>query len=155
MFFCSWIRKKLKKISIWRKYVHHKIVFSNLADIQDLRGAQDKDPFAFFCAWTGIHKFSASFIHELAILYYNFIFLPLFLKEYKIPLITFSLNFKKKKERLYLVHELTGPRYLMHCCWSFDLGHFSSRFTSFPSPTSNLYICIKLWNSETCLILSW
>lgn len=33
--------------------------------------------------------------------------------------------------------KLTGPRYLMHCCWSFDLGPFA-RFTSFPSPISNL-----------------
>ena len=33
---------------------------------------------------------------------------------------------------------LTGPRYLMHCCCSFDLGHWSSISTSFPSPISNL-----------------
>jgi len=31
----------------------------------------------------------------------------------------------------------TGPRYLMHCCLSFDLGH-SLRSKSIPPPTSNL-----------------
>jgi hypothetical protein len=31
----------------------------------------------------------------------------------------------------------TGPRYLMHCCRSFDLGQ-SLRSSSFPSPISNL-----------------
>lgn len=35
---------------------------------------------------------------------------------------------------------LTGPRYLMHCCWSFHRGHMSTRFTSLPSPISSLYI---------------
>ena len=41
------------------------------------------------------------------------------------------------------VKELTGPRYFIHCFCNSHLVHFS-RFTSFPSPTSNLF------TSPTC-----
>jgi len=37
-----------------------------------------------------------------------------------------------------MIKEHTGPRYLMHWCWSRVLGHFA-RLTSLPSPTSNLH----------------
>jgi len=37
-----------------------------------------------------------------------------------------------------LDEEHTGPRYLMHWFWRVFLGHFS-RFTSLPSPMSNLW----------------
>ena len=38
----------------------------------------------------------------------------------------------------YEVKKLTGPRYVMHCFCRTLLGCFS-RFTSLPSPMSNLY----------------
>lgn len=41
---------------------------------------------------------------------------------------------RKRKNR---GERLTGPRYLIHWCWSFDRGHWS-RLTSLPFPTSSL-----------------
>jgi hypothetical protein len=47
----------------------------------------------------------------------------------------------KDKVILKGIRKLTGPKYLIHCCWSLDLPHLSE-LNSLPSPISSLQLQI-------------
>lgn len=110
-----------------------------LPNIQALGCTENKDPFGIFRAFSGIKKFPTLLVKELCTLYHYFIFSPFCLQVRNFVVQQTPLQGFKKRGTNGENRWLTGPRYLMHCCWSFHRGHLSIRLTSFPSPISSLH----------------